>query len=82
MPYITEPERRYVAEYGPGTVGQLNYAITKLILDYVNDFGLSYEQINAVIGALECAKLELYRRVAVPYETKKHAQNGDVYVLA
>jgi len=31
------------------------------------------------IGALECAKLELYRRVAAPYEDTKIAENGDVY---
>jgi len=35
--------------------------------------------INAIIGALECAKLELYRRVAAPYEDDKIAENGDVY---
>ena len=28
---------------------------------------------------LECAKLELYRRVAAPYEDEKIDQNGDVY---
>jgi hypothetical protein len=31
------------------------------------------------IGALECCKLEFYRRVAVPYEDRKIKSNGDVY---
>lgn len=30
-------------------------------------------------GALECCKLEFYRRVAVPYEDRKIKLNGDVY---
>jgi hypothetical protein len=32
-----------------------------------------------MIGALECAKLELYRRLASPYEDLKIADNGDIY---
>jgi hypothetical protein len=38
-----------------------------------------YRRINEVMGALECAKQEFYRRVAVPYEDKKIKENGDVY---
>ena len=34
------------------------------------------------MGALECAKLELYRRVAAPYEDVKIMENGDVYTKA
>lgn len=30
-------------------------------------------------GALAGAKLEFYRRVAVPYENAKMAEHGDVY---
>ena len=37
------------------------------------------KNLNAIIGALECAKLELYRRVAAPYEDDKIIENGDVY---
>ena len=32
-----------------------------------------------VAGALRCSMLEFYRRVAVPYEDKKIAENWDVY---
>jgi len=41
--------------------------------------GLSYSNVNEIIGALECIKLELYRRVAAPYEDLKIEENGDVY---
>jgi hypothetical protein len=40
---------------------------------------LSYSKINEVIGVLECAKQELYRRVASPYEDSKKEANGDVF---
>jgi hypothetical protein len=31
------------------------------------------------VGAIECCKLEFYRRVAAPYEDRKIKTNGDVY---
>ena len=31
------------------------------------------------MGVLECAKLEAYRRIAVPYEDSKVVANGDLY---
>lgn len=80
MPYI-DPEKRVdinCDNAAPETPGELNYAITMLINDYLVD-EVSYATINEVIGVLECAKLELYRRVAVPYEDKKCKENGDVY---
>ena len=59
--------------------GDLNYAITSLINQYYKDIGHSYVAINDIIGSLECAKAEFYRRVAVPYEEEKIKENGDVY---
>lgn len=87
MPYI-KPDRRetLAAEMddenqvphmaGPG---ELNYLITKLIKLYQQQFGLSYATINDILGALEGAKAEFYRRVAVPYENAKMVEHGDVY---
>ena len=63
---------------GPETAGELNYAFTLIINDYLKRFGVSYGRINDVVGALECCKLELYRRVAAGYEDKKCKDNGDV----
>lgn len=57
--------------------GILNYVVTKLILDL--NFRRNYKNFNAVVGALECCKLELYRRGIAPYEDKKIQENGDVY---
>lgn len=77
MPYI-KAEDRARAEHDPKTAGELNYAITMLVKGYVKE-GLSYQRINDIMGALEGAKLEMYRRVAVPYENAKMAENGDVW---
>jgi hypothetical protein len=47
---------------------------------YLKDKGeIRYARLNEVIGAIDCAKLELYRRIAAPYEDKKITENGDVY---
>jgi hypothetical protein len=68
------------------SVGVLNYTITKLLLDTMFPFVLGgpsgtmrYSKINAVIGILECAKQEFYRKAAAPYEDRKADINGDVY---
>ena len=81
MPYIT-PDARDCLDSGgyPDNPGELNYLLTMVLLDYVNHHGHSYSVFNAMIGALECAKLELYRRMVAPYEEVKMEVNGDVYV--
>ena len=81
MPYITVEARARLNQGGkPETAGELNYAITRLVDDYLIQKGsIRYAHLNEVIGVLECAKLELYRRVAVPYEDKKLSETGDVY---
>ena len=58
--------------------GELNYVITRLIDDSYSRRGDS-QSVNDVVGALEGAKLEFYRRVAAPYEDQKARENGDVY---
>lgn len=84
MPYIV-PERRvlfdpHVEEMFKNVIvaGDLNYVITRLCHKFIDTNGLRYDTLNTVIGALECAKEELYRRKAAPYEDKKIAENGDV----
>lgn len=59
------------------TAGMLNYTISKL-LSTMHPFP-TYNDINRVVGILECAKMEFYRRVAAPYEDVKAGVNGDVY---
>lgn len=86
MPYVGE-EDRIVSEtklkaHGTqaqlGSAGCLNFVISKLCDNFIGH-APSYDKINAVIGALECAKQELYRRLAAPYEDRKCSENGDIY---
>jgi len=81
MPYIDEKARERLNQGGnPETPGELNYAITKLVDEYlIRKGGIRYAYLNEVFGAMECAKLELYRRVAAPYEDQKITEAGDVY---
>jgi len=80
MPYIRQVDRDSFYEgYTAETPGELNYAITKLLLAYIDKRKLNYQTINDIVGALEGAKLEFYRRAAVPYEDLKIAENGDLY---
>ena len=80
MPYITTKQKEDLNRVPVATsAGELNYMLTCTILDYLKLNGLSYATINDIVGALEGAKLEFYRRIAEPYENKKILDNGDVY---
>lgn len=59
--------------------GQLNYVITKLCIAYLKFAGPSYSSFNEIVGVLECAKMEFYRRACIAYENRKIKENGDVY---
>ena len=82
MPYIT-PARRdtldTIAAELPDNAGELNYVLTKIAVRYLRKHGKRYQTLNDILGAFEGAKLELYRRVAAPYEDTKIEENGDVY---
>lgn len=87
MPYIKQENRSnldkvvelfdnsLVLPFGPG---DLNYLITRICHTYIYSRKEGYSTYNEVIGVLECAKLELYRREIVPYENRKIEENGDV----
>lgn len=60
------------------SAGDLNYIFTKMAHQYILDNGLSYQTFNDIIGALEGAKLELYRRKVSEYEDLKISENGDL----
>jgi hypothetical protein len=88
VPYITQEDRRQKfstgwaiekVAAGVHTPGDLNYAISS-ICDECLQGQVSYTKINEIVGVLECVKMELYRRVAAPYEDKKMVENGDVYL--
>ena len=56
--------------------GNLNYVITRLF--YLLNPAPNYQRFNDMIGALECCKLELYRKKTAPYEDIKERENGPV----
>jgi len=62
--------------------GDLNYVLTTLVLTWlraVPEGAINYARLNTLLGVLESVKLEMYRRVIVPYENRKAMLNGDVY---
>jgi hypothetical protein len=82
MPYIHQDDRLLLDLNGlttSTTPGELNYIITRLCIEYMDTKGKNYQTINDIVGALEGAKMEFYRRVAAPYEDLKIKENGDVY---
>jgi len=88
MPYIKEEDRKRLEFYCDlngdldvkiKTSGELNYLFTIIALTYLEQNGKSYQRINDILGALDGASKEFYRRVAVPYEEEKITLNGDVY---
>lgn len=58
--------------------GIMNYIISRIASVEIRQ-NPRYITINEAIGVLECAKLELYRRLAADYEDQKCKQNGDVF---
>jgi hypothetical protein len=82
MPYVKKSDRPRLDGGGePTGPGDLNYVITRAVDAYLARKGVSYANLNEAIGVLECAKLELYRRIVAGYEDRKIAdpENGDVY---
>ena len=91
MPYIPPDQRevldnpiislacRILAHDENERAGLLNYTISSLLARLSRGEDVNYNNINRMIGVLECAKLELYRRLASPYEDQKMQANGDVF---
>jgi hypothetical protein len=84
LPYIKQENRK---KFDDGVdklienitaAGELNYIITRLCLGYLRLKGKRYVNLNEIIGILECAKEEFYRRQVAPYEDEKIKENGDV----
>jgi hypothetical protein len=87
MPYIPDTQRNDIHNdlladglgFCPENAAELNYIVSELINNFLTVQGLTYSNINEMMGALECCKLELYRVVAAPYEEDKMEENGVVY---
>lgn len=88
MPYVTKERKVKLDTRLSRTIthanrmkgpGELNYLVTQLAIAYCKDNGLDYRTINDVMGGLDSARAEFYRRVATPYEEGKAEVNGDVF---
>lgn len=82
MPYIKQDDRNLIKDTylkNVNNAGRLNFIFTETIKSYLENKGTSYQTMNDIIGALEGAKLEFYRRIVAPYENVKINENGDVY---
>lgn len=86
MPYIKQQAREFIASEKsldcPTSTehpGNLNYVITLFLKEYASVHGHNYRTYNEIVGVLECAKLEFYRRAVAAYEDTKIEENGDVY---
>ena len=92
MPYITQKDKNSLQnksefaisldELGKNckTAGELNYTLTCIIQGYLVENGKNYQHMNDILGALEGAKLEFYRRIVANYEDTKTKINGDVMI--
>jgi hypothetical protein len=85
MPYISKNDRAkfndfvsVVEKLEMTSPGDLNYLVTMLTHRYLNQKPEAYQMYNDAVGALEGAKLELYRRHVAAYENEKIQENGDV----
>jgi len=88
MPYIHESRRGKLDLYltmideACTDVGSYVYCMTRIatMLGRPGQWEeLSFRRLNEAIGALECTKLEFYRRMVAPYEDKRCEENGDVF---
>jgi len=84
MPYVKQNDRKRIDPFVEElfekltTKGDMNYAMTRLLHLYIQREGKRYKNLNDAIGVVECVKQEFYRKIVVPYEEEKIAENGDI----
>ncbi len=85
MPYITQTDRaefehieEMIQDFPPTCAGDIQYMIAILIREYMRNNDYRYQTMNDVMGALNGANLEFYRRYVGPYEDECIEKNGDV----
>lgn len=87
MPYIPQIHRTIISDclsddslnWVPSNAGDLNFVVSTFIANYIRANGCKYAVLNEMVGALECAKMELNRVIIGPYEDQKIRENGPVY---
>jgi hypothetical protein len=87
MPYIKQENREQFNTSAKDIAakadcaGDLNYAITVILQEYIKKKGLKYDVLNSVHGMMDCCNKELYRTVTGPYEETCINRNGDLGTL-
>jgi len=90
MPYLTDDARAKIDDHINDLIdvlintdvsvpGGLNYAICRVADGVIAAKGESYSIYNTLLGSVEAAKLEIYRRMVAPYEDVKCQANGEVF---
>lgn len=80
MPYVDkETKARLDNQPRPKTEGELTYLLTRCLIKYLEENGVSYARLADCLGALAGAESDLNRRMIFPYEARKQAENGDVW---
>lgn len=89
MPYIKKTDRekyersldslvRHLPEDITTLAGEFNYVVSSLAKRYINKHGEKYARYQALLGAMDLAKMEVYRRFVLPYEDECIRKNGDI----
>jgi len=87
MPYIKPHNREFfdkitdelfrILKITDFSAGEINYVISRLLWK-IFESKKCYSTANALVGVLECIKLEFYRRKILKYEDIKKKENGDI----
>ena len=84
MPYISQEYRgfyrdrcKYLGQTAK-SAGELNYIFSMIAREYLLTEGENYAIMNNIIGALEGAKIEFYRKHMADYEEAKIKIHGDL----
>ena len=77
MPYIKQERREsaFYLDFSDVQPGDWAYMLFTYALNRIEPSFTNYSQF---IGELECAKMEIYRRIIAKYENQKIRENGDI----
>ena len=58
-------------------LGDLNYVVFAAVRRYLDDGRMTYANASALLGTMDCCRMEIYRRLIAPYEDTKRQEHGD-----
>ena len=84
MPYIKQDDRMKFDKHVKKLVseiestGEINYVISTILIGMMKKHGKDYDELNGLMGVINCVQQEFYRKVAAPYEELKEKDNGGI----